>query len=75
MTKSTFLSIFGTSGEVCGPHGAGPGEGVLAPERHPVPRYLHHGVPAKVTFFSPYYGDLNVNYFFGGGRKAIGNVP
>ena len=44
--------MFGATGEVCRPHGAGPGEGVLASERHPVPRYLHHGVPSKVALIS-----------------------
>ena len=35
------------SGEVCGPHGERPGEGVLAPERDAVPRHLHHRVPPQ----------------------------
>ena len=35
-------SLLGCSGEICRPHGARPSEGVLAPERHPVSRYLYH---------------------------------
>ena len=55
------------AGEVCGPHGAGPGEGVLAPERDAVSRHLHHRVPPKVpchvtlcNAMPPYFSSCHV---------------
>ena len=78
--KWNYHSNFGCTGEVRGPHGARPSEGMLAPECHSMPWYLHHWVPSKVNLVSILVGfgiiwlTLVLSAKSKSARRAFGNL-